>query len=319
MRGIDDPAATRRLLAMAACTMLWLGSACTASTGASGPGTSSPDGDAGDAAEDPAVRELAEMVSRALAASAVLLDEGYAIRHMKADRLGENGFYTWTLPIASPYSYVFLGVGGGGITDLDLRLYTETDVLLAGDTLNNNEPVIYYSPNWQSEPVTLEAHAFGYDRNPTGSSKSLFLWMAGSTGQAGRAPLPMSDEEELADVMAGLVASVSLMASNDIEVMHVEVARVPIDDELHLEFSLPPNRDYFLVGSGGPGIEDLDIVVWDPDGAVVGSDVEDDNVPIVEFNSGSAGGNFTIGARAYSLSDGFPDDREFLFHWVLGS
>ena len=128
-------------------------------------------------AQDPK-EELTGLLERIEALVTTLHQQGYIIVHIEVDKLREDQTYTASRKLFSANDYAIVGVGGIGISDLDLELYDENDNLVDKDESEDNLPVLEVSPKKDGK-YYIKTKLYSLDENADADSEYFFCWVIG--------------------------------------------------------------------------------------------------------------------------------------------
>ncbi len=97
-------------------------------------------------AEEPAKDPLTELYSKLEAVSPKVVKAGYTILHVEFDRLAPGGEYVFRQELSTKNKYKIVGVGGKGITDLQLRLIDSKGKVEVSDGHDDSVAIVNLVP-----------------------------------------------------------------------------------------------------------------------------------------------------------------------------
>ncbi len=238
--------------------------------------------------------ELTDVLTRTVAASGLVQTQGFNIVHVEVDRLARGGSYRYPIRLEAGIEYRILGVGAAGISDLDLILEDEDGSPLRADRDTDSTPLLEFRSNANATVYLRTKTEGAYRRQP------LFVNVIarrspGRTVSAGA--------DALADILAKATTAAATLAADGRRVSHIEVDILRNGGNYTWTRRLTGNTDYAVMGIGGDGIRDLDLVVRDANGRPHSSDTDTDNSPVLTFTTGRTA-EVSIESRANRVSGG---------------
>ena len=97
-------------------------------------------------AEEPAKDELTDLYTKLEAVSPKVVKAGYTILHVEFDRLAPGGEYVFRQELSTKNKYKIVGVGGKGITDLQLRLIDSKGKIAVSDGHDDSVALVTLVP-----------------------------------------------------------------------------------------------------------------------------------------------------------------------------
>ena len=128
-------------------------------------------------AKDPD-EEVSGLLQRIILLSAKMHQQGYTIVHIEVDKLEQGQKYMTSRRLFNDNHYKIAGIGGVGISDLDIKLYDSNNNLIDEDTSTDNIPEVYVSPRWSGDffiRTSFHSLSRGYPTN----SEYFFCYMVG--------------------------------------------------------------------------------------------------------------------------------------------
>jgi hypothetical protein len=98
-----------------------------------------------------AEEQLVGLLERITLLTAAMYGEGYNIVHIEVDRLAEGQSRTSSRTLTAGLNYKLIGIGGVGISDLDIELYDENRILIDEDEGVDNLPEVEVTPQWSGK------------------------------------------------------------------------------------------------------------------------------------------------------------------------
>jgi hypothetical protein len=106
----------------------------------------------------------------------LLYESGYSIANIYVDRMKATNSYTVSRELHAGNEYFIVGVGGDGITDLDLKLYNASGRLVEQDTSADNIPILMISPS-RDAVYSVETSIYAIDANVSLDTELFFAYI----------------------------------------------------------------------------------------------------------------------------------------------
>ena len=120
--------------------------------------------------------ELTDLLVKMATLSAKIVELGYTVAHIEVDRLQKGQIYSSTRTFYGGNNYRIVGIGGRGISDLDMKLVDSAGTTVAKDTEADNVPVVDVTPKAEGSyivKVAASAMEKGFDPD----SEYYFCWI----------------------------------------------------------------------------------------------------------------------------------------------
>jgi hypothetical protein len=216
-------------------------------------------------------RQITSSAEQALTHNAQeLLDIGYvSYGESGGGTLLEGTVAAHAVNLSAGSCYALLASGGPGVRDLDLRLLDPAGGELARDTATDPSPLLRVCPE-VSGAFRLEVRMF------SGSGPYAYRTLLLSSLGGVSSTLPSSVRQRFAE-LSGRLRKRGFVLRGPL----IRGGLYFGNRQLH-SLDLESDRCYALAAAGG-GEGDLDLYIWGPDGASMGSDTADDSSPTVMF------------------------------------
>lgn len=130
------------------------------------------------------------------------------------------------------------------------------------------------------------------------------------------APATSGDSEDISALLQTINRTKQNLVDQGMVISHITVDRITRNNDHTITRTMYANNQYTVAGVSGPGIQDLDMWVNDPNGREVGSDVLLDNYPVVAIPN-SQNGTYTMRMRYVTAQSGFNADDERYFALIV--
>jgi hypothetical protein len=179
--------------------------------------------------------------------------------------------------------YTWIAVGESGQGDIDLSV-SVNGAQVAGDNAPDDWPIaVYCSPQQVSAGIDLRMYS--------GAGDFAFNTFSRAYG--------ITDPIELNMAFLG-----ELLASGQTPQGPITRGTLATGASTTYPVAVNGGQCYTIIGTGGPGVQDLDLFLLDASGHLVSQDVATDNAPVVGFCPQSAG-NFTLRVVMYAGAGDF--------------
>jgi hypothetical protein len=129
-------------------------------------------------------------------------------------------------------------------------------------------------------------------------------------------PANSGDSEDISALLQTINRTKQNLVDQGMVISHITVDRITRNNDHTITRTMYANNQYTVAGVSGPGIQDLDMWVNDPNAQEVGSDVLLDNYPVVAIPN-SQNGTYTMRMRYVTAQSGFNAEDERYFALIV--
>ena len=119
------------------------------------------------------MESYSDIISKTILAIKVLYYTDYKVLHTFTDSLRKGNTYTYTTNFNADTTYKIIAMGGDGIKDLDIAVYSERGVEIAKDVKNDNAPEVEFKL-YESQQCKIEIKSYDTELGKE-SDDNLFL------------------------------------------------------------------------------------------------------------------------------------------------
>lgn len=202
--------------------------------------------------------------------------------------LMQNASQTVNVSLAQGVCYKFIGVGGAGVSDLDLHIMVG-GARVAQDTATDDYPIASYcSPT----STIAQVQVFMY------RGAGQFAYQSFQSANVG--PQVIVPQVQVNDYIANRMRQIQQQyAQGRNPVSPLMRGTLQTSGAQDFSVNLQSGHCYTVIGVGDPSVTDLDMFLFDGTGTQVAQDQATDNFPIVQ-NCPSVPGNFRVQVKMYS-------------------
>ncbi len=173
--------------------------------------------------------------------------------------------------------YMVVGYCGDGCNNLDISLINEAGDVVQADHLPDAEPVLMFTAE-STGSFRIKVDAVDVSAPAT----QVAVGILGSTAEPGMIP-----GEDMAGRLTLVGAEFASLGFT--EIGDERVGSLNTDQSFAVSINLQAGTEYRLVGVCDQDCFDLDLVLKDPDGEEVGSDILEDAIPLVAYVADTTG------------------------------
>lgn len=105
------------------------------------------------------VESYTDIMAKAILSSKVVFYVDMSVRHLMIDTLQKGDTYVQTLYFDANTEYRIVGMGGDGISDLDIAVFSEAGVEIAKDNKTDNAPEVTFKL-FQSQTCKIQTTVY---------------------------------------------------------------------------------------------------------------------------------------------------------------
>jgi hypothetical protein len=185
---------------------------------------------------------------------------------------------TFPVELDAGQDYMMVGFCDGDCDDLDMVLLASSGEELESDVLPDAQPILVYTPS-ATDRFTIRVDMISCSVEPCGYAVGIFAGELGDEfGLVG---------EDMGERMQ--IFREEMFAEGYAEMGDSERGSLNTDQEIRFPVEIRGGLDYQVFGVCDNDCDDMDIIVFDPSGREVGSDILPDAVPIVSFSAEESG------------------------------
>jgi hypothetical protein len=179
---------------------------------------------------------------------------------------------TFPVELDGDTDYMMVGFCDGDCDDLDMVLLGSSGEELESDVLPDAQPILIFTPP-NTDLFTIRVAMISCSVDPCGFAVGIF------TGEMGdEFGLPGETMEERMQIFRD-----EMINEGFAEMGGTQRGSLNQDQEIRFPVELTAGMDYEMFGVCDNDCDDMDLVIFDPSGAEVDSDVLSDAVPMVAF------------------------------------
>lgn len=196
-------------------------------------------------------------------------------------RLDDDGSTSLNVTLQAGKDYVLWGVCDQDCSDIDLVIYDSDGDEVDSDLQTDDKPLLRVVPS-RNGRYRIKVSMVSCSANPCRYGVGLWSKPAGSSSSSNN---NSSGGDRWETVVRSQLATKGEVAVRNGYQMSHEIFMGRLDDDANESLNIPLDggNDYILIGVCDQDCSDVDLVIYDPNGNEVDSDVEDDDSPVLQL------------------------------------
>jgi hypothetical protein len=124
--------------------------------------------------------------------------------------------------------------------------------------------------------------------------------------------------EELNQILNDINVVMNNLIGNGFVIEHLELDSISLDDTYRIPYPFLPGWEYIVVGIGGPAIADLDMYLYNSEGALEFSDTEPGKLASISLYLDAPGVYHSL-LHAAELNDGYQEGSPYYFAVLIAA
>lgn len=202
-------------------------------------------------------------------------------------RLDKDKTTNLNVELQAGKDYVLWGVCDQDCTDIDLVIYNSDGDEVDSDLETDDTPLLHVIPS-RNGRYRIKVSMVKCSANPCRYGVGLWSKPAGSSTSASSSS---SSGDQWESVVRSQLNRAGQIATDQGYAMSHEVFMGRLDDDANESLNIPLDggTNYMLVGVCDQDCSDMDLVIYDPNGDEVDSDLQDDDKPVLQLSPRSNG------------------------------